>query len=290
MQKHTLRSMAVAALAIFVAGGTPAQAEKLTWKAVLATGDDSIKTFDNARKKVKEILEKRGVDSKNIRELSVAEDEVKGDVEKTTPDNIARALTKLGARSGDACLFHITSHGSPKGYTYIKPNNGLVPEDLDQMLTEACGDQPTVVLISACYSGVFTAGAIRKPNRVILTAARDDRPSFGCHSDYVYTYWDGCLIETLPTAKTWAEVYKNTTACVTKKEEELAIKNKAKFEEGVKMMEDAKKMYEANPDKEEAAKELFLKGRKLASENPVPKPSYPQAFAGSQVKDLELPN
>ncbi len=292
MGNNTVRALTLVAFAITLTLGTSAKAEsKLNWKVVLASGDDSIKTFDNARKKIKEILEKRGVDAKNIRELSVNPDEITGNVERTTPENIQRSLEKLGAKSGDACLVHVTSHGSKQGFTYIKPDSGLRPADLDKMLTDTCGDQPTVVLISACYSGVFVDELMQKSNRIVMTAARYDRPSFGCRSDHVYTYWDGCLIEALPTAKSWAEVYKNTTTCVTEKEKALSERNAKLTAEGRKLVDEAQGLAETAeaPDKLEEAKKIYIKGRQMLIEGQPIKPSYPQAFAGSQVKDLELP-
>ena len=107
---------------------------------------------------------------------------------------------------------------------------------------------------------------------------------------FICTYWDGCLIDTLPTAKTWADVYKGTTACVTAKEKALIEKNTAKNDEGMKLIEQAKKLYEEDKGKLDEAKGIFEKGKKLVIDNPVPKPSYPQAFAGKLVKDLEVPN
>lgn len=62
---------------------------------------------------------------------------------------------------------------------------------------------------------------MKGPNRVILTAARADRPSFGCSADTEYTFWDECLLENVPKSNTWPEAYANTNACITKKEKEL---------------------------------------------------------------------
>ena len=59
---------------------------------------------------------------------------------------------------------------------------------------------------------------MRKPNRIILTAARADRTSFGCGAEDKYTYWDSCLIENLPKSSSWNALYTDTTACVNAKE------------------------------------------------------------------------
>src|SRR5690606_38971993 len=82
----------------------------------------------------------------------------------------------------------------------------------------ACGERPTVILVSACYSGQFIAPGLVGKNRIILTAARNDRPSFGCSTDTVYTYWDECLLESFPVSHTWKELYQATSACIERKE------------------------------------------------------------------------
>jgi len=75
-----------------------------------------------------------------------------------------------------------------------------------------------VVLISACYSGVFLDPVMKKPNRIILTAAAEDRTSFGCSPENQYTYWDGCLIESLTQADNWKLLFGAVQRCVETKE------------------------------------------------------------------------
>ena len=111
----------------------------------------------------------------------------------------------------------MTSHGSPSGF-YIRNGASITPKLLDSILDRACGDRPTVVLVSACYSGIFVNKTMQKPNRIILTAAREDRTSFGCSPENEYTYWDGCLIDSLPASESWKSLYGNIQQCVKRKE------------------------------------------------------------------------
>lgn len=60
-------------------------------------------------------------------------------------------------------------------------------------------------------------------NRIVLTAARADRPSFGCSADTEYTYWDGCMLQELPNSNTWVDLYKNVNSCITKKEALIGV-------------------------------------------------------------------
>ena len=75
----------------------------------------------------------------------------------------------------------------------------LPPQIMDQMISSACGRRPTIVIISACFSGVFVP-ALADANRMILTAARPDRSSFGCSESDKYPYFDACMLKVLPSA------------------------------------------------------------------------------------------
>ena len=66
----------------------------------------------------------------------------------------------------------------------------LDPVRLDRALAQGCGEAPTVVVLSGCYSGIFARPPMTRPNRVILTAARIDRPSFGCSIEDQFTEFD----------------------------------------------------------------------------------------------------
>jgi hypothetical protein len=187
----------------------------LHWKGVIMTGDDSIVAFDNARERLKELWQERGVAAADIRDLSMK----RGDASKPA---LAKALKSLKVGKGDACMVHLTSHGSPWGF-FLRGQGMLTPAELDKMLAAACGEQPTVVMVSACYSGVFNSNAMKRPNRTILTAARDDRNSFGCGVEDTYTFWDSCVIEALPRARTAAGLARDVGSCIRGKEKDRKL-------------------------------------------------------------------
>ena len=60
-----------------------------------------------------------------------------------------------------------------------------------------------------------------KPNRIILTASRRDRPSFGCQVERTYSFFDGCLLRALPDAANWQTVFRATSLCVARQEKAL---------------------------------------------------------------------
>jgi hypothetical protein len=95
---------------------------------------------------------------------------------------------------------------------------------LDRALTSGCGDAPTVVIISGCFSGSFTKSPMARENRIVLTAAREDRPSFGCGAGSQYTFYDRCLLRAMDRAATWRAAYDNIRTCVSARESALRFR------------------------------------------------------------------
>ena len=96
------------------------------------------------------------------------------------------------------------------------------PVDLATMTRQWCGQRPTVMIISACFSGAFI-DALRAPNRMILTAARRDRTSFGCGEGDTYPWFDACVLESLPEASDFLALARLTRTCVSRRETEAEI-------------------------------------------------------------------
>jgi hypothetical protein len=99
----------------------------------------------------------------------------------------------------------------------------MTPDMMANIVRSACGTRPTVVIVSACYSGIFI-NALSAPNRMVLTAASRERTSFGCGADETYPWFDGCILETLPTATDFLALAAGARACVTRKETERGVR------------------------------------------------------------------
>lgn len=198
-------------------------AHALSWKGVFIAGDNSIENFDNGRRDLTALFSRIG--ELSTAQLSSSSQHIgKDGVLPANADGIISAFRNLKVKEGEGCLIHLTSHGAQGRGFYIALEQGVLPPNiLAQMVNASCGNQPTVVLVSACFSGQFITQDLAGPNRIILTAARADRPSFGCSADTRYTYWDGCLVENLPRSRTWAELYQNTSACITQKEGAIGV-------------------------------------------------------------------
>jgi len=192
------------------------------WQVVLAAGDDAEPVFDNATRALSERLAAAGVPAANIHRLSASVAELEGEVDPAIPSVLLKRIASLPARPGDRCLIFLTSHGERgAGLWLARANTAVSPDELAQALSRGCAAVPTVVIVSACYSGSFATGKMAKPNRIVLTAARNDRPSFGCQVRRVYNFFDECLLGALPKSTTWRAVADGSRQCVRRMERAL---------------------------------------------------------------------
>jgi hypothetical protein len=189
---------------------------------VLAAGDDAEPVFDNATRELRQRLVAAGVPAGNVHRLSANPTEVSKDVEPAVSKVLLQRIAELPARSGDRCFVFLTSHGERgAGLWLARSNAALRPDELAQALSRGCGAVPTIVVVSACYSGGFARGKMAKPNRIILTAARKDRPSFGCQVHRTYNFFDECLLGVLPESATWRAAFGAAKGCVRQMERAL---------------------------------------------------------------------
>jgi hypothetical protein len=196
-----------------------------SWQVVLAAGDDAEPVFDNATRELSRRLTAAGVPASAIHRLSASPGEIEAGAEPATAGNLWRSIAELPVRPGDRCLVFLTSHGERgAGLWLARSNRALSPDELASALSRGCAAAPTIVVVSACYSGGFVTGKMAKPNRVILTAARADRPSFGCQAHRTYNFFDECLLGVFPQASTWRSVYNGGTRCVRRMERTLGVR------------------------------------------------------------------
>ena len=85
-------------------------------------------------------------------------------------------------------------------------------------MLNASGARYRVIIISACYSGVF-ARALADPRTLVITAAAPDRPSFGCEDGATWTYFgDAFFNQALRGSRTLDEAFCRAREIVTKRE------------------------------------------------------------------------
>lgn len=104
-------------------------------------------------------------------------------------------IAELMDRNEDALVLYTTSHGAPFGLTYHYGDTGygiLSPARLKAVLGEL-GIERRVLIVSACYSGIFIP-ELASPDSAIMTAAAGNRTSFGCEADNDWTFYGDAMI------------------------------------------------------------------------------------------------
>ena len=215
----------VAACSASTTDGDPREAHR--WREpqgetrfLVIAGDGSLPVFDNAASAVgRRMLERSNSTDYDYLRLSAADDAIDHGIASSTLDHVVDAIDRLDPRPGHKCFVFATSHGTKDNGLVLAGDTYLTPKTLDAALTRGCGDAPTAVVISGCYSGGFAMPPMTRANRVVLTAARGDRTSFGCQAGRTYTVYDKCLLDALDVGGTWMLAFKFIRACVSAEEQ-----------------------------------------------------------------------
>ena len=193
------------------------------WASAIVAADwrtsqgEPIRAFDNARRDLTSGFLAAGFSRGDMYDATLRPDVTPA----TTDVAAARGIAEATARATRGCLLYFTSHGGPQGMVF-GPDRILSPTSMVTLVRGWCQDRPTIVVISACYSGIFV-DSLAAPNRMIMTAARRDRSSFGCSEDATYPYFDACVISSLPTASDFIALANATRACVKTREEDEGL-------------------------------------------------------------------
>jgi hypothetical protein len=216
--------LALAFLAAIPAAGPSRAATSpfADWAAIIVAGDNhasgggSTEVFDNGRRDLAKAFTDVGFSPQNIVQFSVQPDKYDPRPFSVRPwRNLVEQFGGLTQRARGGCLLYFTSHGSPQGI--VLGDALLSPAQLAGLVDDYCGKRPTVAVVSACFSGVF-APELEWPNRLIMTAARPDRTSFGCGATDRYTYFDDCFLQSLRAAGSLQDLTGAVPTCVARRE------------------------------------------------------------------------
>ena len=119
----------------------------------------------------------------------------------------------------DVLFSILTSHGSPDGLAVKagRLTQTLTPSRLADMLAKT-GVRHKVVVISACYSGVFIP-RLANPDVLVITAADANHPSFGCEDKARWTYFgDAFFNVALRQAVSLKDAFLDARSLVRKRE------------------------------------------------------------------------
>lgn len=192
---------------------------------VIVAGDGTQDVFYLEAKTIQEVIDKKF--SSGARTLMMGNHpDTMGDVPLATRVSLPLALQEISQKMDpqqDILLLYLTSHGSADHKFYLAtPGHkflGLAAQDLAQTIN----DLPVkwkVIIVSACYSGGFIE-PLKAPEHLIITAARDDRTSFGCSDEDTMTYFGRAFFEqALPKASSFVAAYTRATELITEWEDE----------------------------------------------------------------------
>ena len=193
------------------------------WAVMIIAGDDHShsgapsQVFDNARRDLARAFTTIGFNPNNIVEFSPDPDK---EAQQLEPTVLATSLWDLSNRAPAGCLIYYTSHGTPQGI--IMDNGQMTPDNWGHIVNNACGSKPAMIVMSACYSGQFVP-VLGGAHRLVMTAARPDRTSFGCGDDDHYTFFDGCFLQTLPGVGNFTDLALRTKECVGRLEAQFGV-------------------------------------------------------------------
>jgi len=130
-----------------------------------------------------------------------------------------QAAAKGMDAENDILFLILTSHGSRAGLAVKagRLTQTLTPSNLAYMLART-GIRYKVVVISACYSGVFIP-RLANPDTLVITAADADHPSFGCRDKAKWTYFGNAFFNiALRQAKSLKDAFVVARSLVKKRE------------------------------------------------------------------------
>lgn len=166
---------------------------------LVSIGLDSDPVFGREAGEAAKVLGRRyGATGRTIF-LAAGADEQASGTPQGSPPNLATALAAVAAKMNlkeDVLILFATTHGDPNsGLAYRDGNKGIgmiAPLRLANLLDDL-GFQRRMILISACYSGIFLP-LLTNENSIIVTAAASNRTSFGCAPGNDWTFFGDALI------------------------------------------------------------------------------------------------
>ena len=164
---------------------------------VLSVGLDSDPVFGREAREAGRVLARRYGAIGHVLTLAGSDGTGPSTLPMGSPGNIAAVLARMAELMGpeDALVLYTTSHGAQFGVVYNDGDAGfgmIGPSKLAGLLNEL-GIRNRLLLISACYSGVFVPTLVTE-STAIVTAASSDRTSFGCQADNDWTFFGDALV------------------------------------------------------------------------------------------------
>ena len=189
---------------------------------VVSIGLDSDPVFGREAGEAAKVLGRRYNAAGRTIFLAAGADSQSSGTPQGSPPNLATALAAVAAKMDlkeDVLILFATTHGDPNsGLAYRDGNNGIgmiAPLRLATLLDDL-GFERRMILLSACYAGVFLP-LLTNENSIIVTAAASNRTSFGCAPGNDWTFFGDALINNgLRKPQPFDKAAEEATALITK--------------------------------------------------------------------------
>jgi hypothetical protein len=166
---------------------------------IVSIGLDSDPVFGREASEAARVLSRRYNGAGHTIYLAAGADDQGTGAPQGSPPNLAAALAAVAAKMNlkeDVLVLFVTTHGDPNsGLAYRDGDNGIgmiAPLRLANLL-DGLGFERRMILLSACYAGVFLP-LLTNENSIIVTAAASNRTSFGCAPGNDWTFFGDALI------------------------------------------------------------------------------------------------
>jgi hypothetical protein len=187
MSKSVSRALAAGLLALLAwvpaASPTAAEGRKIAVVSFGLFGDQSV--FESEAKGAAGIIARRfGADPVVVRANTKKRSDATVETLAATLDSVAKKIDP----ENDILVVILTTHGS-RGGLAVKagPRQEMLSPALLSNALRHTGVRHRLVIISACYSGIFLP--LADPDTLVITAADANHPSFGCQDGARWTYF-----------------------------------------------------------------------------------------------------
>ena len=199
----------------FLASSASAAQSDTRWHVVLAAVGNEQNVFDNFITDFAAVLH----DSPSVASVTELHASVDERWQASGFRELELSLTALKPRENEGCLVYLTGHGAPEGLAMSAdiPTIFVRTSRMESMLN-ACAGRKTVMVVSACFSGVYMRRGITRQERIVITASAEDLTSFGCSNNNRYTFFDQCFLNAWPNHNSWGMLASEVKSCVRETE------------------------------------------------------------------------
>ena len=163
---------------------------------VIALDSDAV--FNREAREAGRVLARRFDAAGRTIVLASDEGTDKGNAPSSTQDlaSALRGVAHVMDRREDVLVLYTTSHGIPNGglvYKDARRGEAVISPPLFAQLLDSLDLKNRLLILQACFSGQFVP-ALEDAGTIVVTAAAQDRSSFGCQAGNDWTLFGTALI------------------------------------------------------------------------------------------------